>query len=95
MTRNSTFLPRRTALAAAGVWLFLLALGALAQKHDGAAPVRHGSAPGASRGDSSATHYRTVRIDGLDLFYRRQARPMLRSFCCCTAFRRRHSCIGT
>ena len=70
MTRNSTFLPRRTALAAAGVWLFLLALGALAQKHDGAAPVRHGSAPGVSRGDSSATRYRTVRIDGFELFYR-------------------------
>lgn len=70
MTRNSIFLARRTALVTAGVWLLLIALGALAQKDDGAAPATHGAAPGVSRGDSSATHYRTVRIDGFDLFYR-------------------------
>ena len=71
MTRNSTFLARRTALpAAAGLWTLLFAPVALAQAHHAAAPGAQFSATGLPRGDSAATHYRTVRIGGLDIFYR-------------------------
>ena len=41
-----------------------------AQTHGGADTATQVSTPAAPRGDSSATHYRTVQIDGLDLFYR-------------------------
>jgi pimeloyl-ACP methyl ester carboxylesterase len=41
-----------------------------AQTFGGADTATQVSTPAAPRGDSSATEYRTVRIDGLDLFYR-------------------------
>jgi pimeloyl-ACP methyl ester carboxylesterase len=41
-----------------------------AQAQGGADTATHVSTPAASRGESAPTHYRTVRIDGLDLFYR-------------------------
>ena len=70
MTRNAPSFVRLTALATAGLWMLLLSPSALAQRHGAAAPATHASAPTVSRGDSSIVHYRTVRIDGLDLFYR-------------------------
>lgn len=43
---------------------------ASAQVRDGADKTRHVSTPATPRSDNAATRYRTVQIDGLDLFYR-------------------------
>jgi len=62
-------LVRLIALAAAGLWILPLSPGALAETHGGtAAPATHASSP--ARDQSSAVYYRTVQIDGLDVFYR-------------------------
>jgi pimeloyl-ACP methyl ester carboxylesterase len=46
-----------------------------AQTGGGADTPTHVSTPTAARGDSFPTHYRTVQIDGLDLFYREAGPP--------------------
>ena len=73
MTRNSPSLVRLAALAVAGSLTLTLSSGVLAEKLDrskAAAPPTHAVASVVPRGDNSAVRYRTVQIDGLDLFYR-------------------------
>ncbi len=40
----------------------------------------------------TAVAYKTVTIDGLDVFYREAGRRLLPHCCCCTAFRLRRTC---
>jgi hypothetical protein len=52
---------------------------------------------GASEPDAQASQvlHRTVKIDGLDIFYREPGRKMLPPSCCFTASRRRRICSAT
>jgi hypothetical protein len=38
------------------------------------------------------THHRTTKIDGVNIFYREAGPRRHRSWCSCTAFRRRRTC---
>jgi len=73
MTRNSARFVPLSPLAAAGLWLLMFSPESLAQKlrsDEAAAVPTHVTASVVPRGDNSAVHYRTVDIDGIDLFYR-------------------------
>ena len=55
---------------AASMAVLIASHGAPAQTLGGVDPAAPAAMPAVPHGDSSATHYRTVRIDDLDLFYR-------------------------
>jgi hypothetical protein len=38
--------------------------------------------------------YRTVKVDGLNIFYREAGRKIRRPFSCCMVFRRRRECLS-
>ena len=40
-------------------------------------------------------HYRTVKVDGVDIFYREAGPPERRLCSCCTGFRPRPTCSAT
>lgn len=72
MTRIHT-IARLGMLAAIGLLTLSLSPGALAEKWDRSKPsaaTTHAAAPILRNARNSQVHYRTVRIDGLDLFYR-------------------------
>ncbi len=41
------------------------------------------------------TKYRTVKINGLDIFTEKQVQRRLQQFCCCMAFQHHHTCFAT
>lgn len=76
MKRHSTSLTRRTVLTAiATLSTLALAPTALAQGQQTSDPQRATSATSPLHADSAVTQYRTVNIDGLDIFYREAGPP--------------------
>ena len=47
---------------------------------------------GAQQAAIPVVHYRTAKVDGVDVFYREAGPRMRRSCCCCMAFRLRRTC---
>ena len=71
MTSSFTYRLRAATLAAIGSSTLLVAPGAAAQRdEDAAGAARAAAAPSLTRPAQVSTHYRVVRIDGIDVFYR-------------------------